>query len=259
MNNLSFSETNTKENKCTSCEQLFTGNFCNYCGQKKVGRITNLHLAHDVMHTITHADLGIFSYAKRLFIEPGKVARQYVDGKRKIFNPIQFLMMTIASVVIMMSLIGFYQMVEQMQPKPSSGMEKVMLQKLKGYNDFINKNTNFIALLLLPAMAFFAKQFFDKYRNNFAEHLVVLIFGMSLSNMLSCLFLGLAYFTHMGVTPILLSTVFTTIFSFTLTYKQFYGLSWFHSAWRCVLIYLMSMLVYILISIVVVTIILLST
>jgi len=77
--------------ECLNCKQPFTGNenFCSYCGQKN----TTKKLSFGVF--INNLFSGFFSYDSRfwktfipLLIKPGKVSRQYIEGKRSRFvNP----------------------------------------------------------------------------------------------------------------------------------------------------------------------------
>jgi hypothetical protein len=76
---------------CLNCEQPLNGNenFCSYCGQKN----TTKKLSFSVF--LNNLFSGFFSYDSRfwktfipLLIKPGKVSRQYIEGKRSRFvNP----------------------------------------------------------------------------------------------------------------------------------------------------------------------------
>jgi hypothetical protein len=82
---------------CCNCNNEFTGEYCNQCGQKLTHRITMAHLAHDILHAFTHADKGFLYLMVQLFKNPGKVAREYiVEGKRKrYFMPFQYILIII--------------------------------------------------------------------------------------------------------------------------------------------------------------------
>jgi len=77
--------------ECLNCEQPLTGdeNFCSYCGQKN----TTKKLSFSVF--LNNLFSGFFSYDSRfwktfipLLIKPGKVSKQYIEGKRSRFvNP----------------------------------------------------------------------------------------------------------------------------------------------------------------------------
>lgn len=68
---------------CKNCGNSFEGNFCNHCGQSsKISRI-NLHfLWEDIQHGIFHYDKGIVFSGKSMFLKPGFIIKEYIDGKR---------------------------------------------------------------------------------------------------------------------------------------------------------------------------------
>lgn len=68
---------------CKNCGNLFTGNYCNECGQKAVIHRLNLqHLLHNFFHAVTHLDKGYLHTLKELTIRPGHSIREYLRGKR---------------------------------------------------------------------------------------------------------------------------------------------------------------------------------
>lgn len=78
---------------CLNCGQPFTGceKFCSYCGQKNASKKLNLNTF------ISNVFSGFFSYDSRfwttfipLLTKPGKVSKDYIEGKRARFvNPFQ--------------------------------------------------------------------------------------------------------------------------------------------------------------------------
>jgi hypothetical protein len=245
-----MSEITPTEYTCTNCNQTFTKNFCNGCGQKKVSRITNAHLVHEVMHVALHADKGIFPFMKRLVLSPGIIAREFIEGKRKIFNPLQFLVLSVGFVIVLMSLTHFYESIEILHAeslREAPPEMKASQEKLKGFMLFIQKNSNFIILVLLPIFAFFGKVLFKKQQHNYAEHLMIAVFAMCLSNVLTGVMLVFSYFFAFGIPTILASTVVFSTVSLWFTYKQFYQMNWFTAFWKSISVYLLTMLIYIVI------------
>src|SRR5688572_7885209 len=80
-------------------------NFCSNCGQKADTHRLSFHdLWHDAIHYFTHADKGIFHLLKGLATRPGRVAQEYIDGKRKMyFKPLNFFLIVAGIVVFMTS------------------------------------------------------------------------------------------------------------------------------------------------------------
>ncbi len=84
---------------CKNCGNHFKGIFCNNCGQKfAVERFSFGHISSEVIHAFTHADKGFFSLLKKMLINPGLVAYEYiVEFKRKkYFNLFTFFVLITA-------------------------------------------------------------------------------------------------------------------------------------------------------------------
>jgi hypothetical protein len=178
---------------CPNCNTLKTGKFCSNCGQKEDARYTLHSLLHEVIHSITHADKGIFSYAWQLFYKPGIIARDLIEGKRKrYFNPFQYLLLIMAAMVILYGYTNFY---EKMSAS-TSGMQtdetsKLISQKI---SDFLGKYQKLFYMILIPLFALFQQWFFKKDKFNYAEHMLgaVVMNGMSINY--SIIFAILLYF-----------------------------------------------------------------
>ena len=85
--------TQIKGLECLNCGQPFNGyeNFCSHCGQKNTTKKLNLGTFFNNLFA------GFFSYDSRfwttfipLLTKPGKVSKDYIEGKRARFvNPFQ--------------------------------------------------------------------------------------------------------------------------------------------------------------------------
>ena len=79
------------ESRCLNCDTVLTDTFCAHCGQKS--GLEQDHFWHLVWHFIAdyfHFDGKFLNTTKAMFLNPGKVTRDYLDGKRKTYlHPIQ--------------------------------------------------------------------------------------------------------------------------------------------------------------------------
>ncbi len=239
---------NTSENTCKNCNYTFTKQYCNGCGQKNAARITLAHLGHDVMHAVLHADKGIFPYIKRLMLRPGVMAREYIAGKRKVFNPMQFLVLSVGFVVLLMTLTNYYGKIEVWQAESMPANSPAIQEKLKSLDTFIKKNGNLIVFFLVPFFALFGSMLFSKKKNNYAEHLMLSVFALSLSNILTVIMLVSNYFIGFEMMITIILTSIFTVTSFFLTYKQFYQINWFSALWKSIIIYLLTMMISMIVS-----------
>lgn len=72
---------------CISCENKFTGNFCNNCGEKVIRREDKKlkHLLGEFINAITFADSKFWRTIKSILLKPGKFSRDFIDGKRNAY------------------------------------------------------------------------------------------------------------------------------------------------------------------------------
>lgn len=171
---------------CLNCgEPLFPSkNFCATCGQKSVvKRMALSAIAHDAIHYFTHADHGIFHLLKELSIHPGKVAREFVAGKRKkYFPPINFFLIVAAICLFMAGIVYNHQVaanakkyqVTNSQPnkQPTKYFEDSRWKRGAQVGKFFSKYSNLVAMGAVPLISFLVWLFYIKGRYNYAEHLV---------------------------------------------------------------------------------------
>jgi hypothetical protein len=221
---------------CKNCERTFEGRFCPNCSQKAAThRFTLKHFAYEFFHAFTHADKGMLFLIKELFRKPGKVALEFVTGKRKkYFNPFSFLLIAMALNVFLTQKTNFYdvfldkttQMVTQLEKKssqtgkPSATSE---LEKTRQATPKILENTKLLSLMCLPILALLTWLFFKKSGFNYAENLVMNIFiqgQLSVFFILFCIIPFLLYRPLVIVLPYLF-IIATWLYSL-LAYKQFF-------------------------------------
>ncbi|HEU4372083.1 MAG TPA: DUF3667 domain-containing protein [Telluria sp.] len=82
--------------KCANCATPLTGSFCHACGQRAHVHRSLLHLGEEVLHGLLHFDAKAWRTLPMLVAKPGKLTRDYIDGKRTRFvSPLAlFLFMT---------------------------------------------------------------------------------------------------------------------------------------------------------------------
>jgi len=172
---------------CLNCGTILTAddNFCPTCGQKTdTHRLTLKHILHEFFHSFTHADKGFLGMIADLAIKPGKVAREYVAGKRKkYFNPFTFFLLSIGVLVFSSHLYGALDQEQKPDPKvlaqmPSDAARKYYTELIHRGNEgreFISKKMNTVTMLVVPFYAFLSWIFFGRRRYNYAEVLLSFI------------------------------------------------------------------------------------
>jgi hypothetical protein len=67
---------------CANCQTPLTGNFCHACGQRAHVHHSLLHLGEEFLHGLLHFDAKGWRTVPMLVAKPGKLTREYIDGKR---------------------------------------------------------------------------------------------------------------------------------------------------------------------------------
>ena len=68
--------------QCANCGAHLTGTFCTGCGQKAHVHRSLLHVGEEFLHGITHFDGKAWTTLPMLLFRPGKLTRDYIEGKR---------------------------------------------------------------------------------------------------------------------------------------------------------------------------------
>jgi hypothetical protein len=230
-------ETLTATTTCKNCDTTFEGKFCPNCAQKaNTHRFTISHFAHEVFHAFTHTDKGILFLIKRMFRWPGIVAREYIGGKRKkYFNPITFLLITMAIQLYVVKKTDFYNIfieesknlvenISKASADQSSTKESVQaLEKVKGQTSKTMENQKLITFIFLPVLAFLTWLFFKKSGFNYTENLIMGVFLQGQLNILFLLFCIGPFLLYRPIVVLILYIYMVILWAYAmLTYRQFF-------------------------------------
>jgi hypothetical protein len=70
---------------CANCQTPLTGSFCHNCGQRAHVHRSLLHLGEELLHGLLHFDAKAWRTLPLLVAKPGKLTREYIEGKRTRF------------------------------------------------------------------------------------------------------------------------------------------------------------------------------
>jgi hypothetical protein len=81
---------------CTDCGQPTSGNFCSNCGQPTHVHRTLLHLGEELLHGVMHFDGRIWRTLPLLVLNPGRLTREWIEGKRtRYVSPLAIFLFTL--------------------------------------------------------------------------------------------------------------------------------------------------------------------
>lgn len=155
---------------CLNCSHQVTENFCANCGQKKYKRINKKYIWDELQYTVFHTNKGLLYSVKSILKNPGKTAREFIDGNRvNHYKPILlvFVLSGIAT-FISFKILHFKEIMNgyfTQQHMNSKLMADVMT--------FMSSYNAVLMLLCIPLFALTTKIAFRKWGHNYYEHIVM--------------------------------------------------------------------------------------
>jgi hypothetical protein len=148
-----------------SCRNCFSplvagGRYCAGCGQKAETPRLSLHdIGHDAVHALFHVDRSVLSLIRALAVRPGRVALDYVTGRRKqYYGPFAFLIVIVALASAAIAWTEF--------PAVTSGGPSPVAQ-------FLQHHVNLLFFVQVPIMAAALRVLTPRGPFNYAEYLVL--------------------------------------------------------------------------------------
>lgn len=162
---------NTLKSYCKNCEETLVGDFCNNCGQRaSIGKVTFNETFQDFMDMVFSINAPLMLTLKMLVVNPGRLFREYLDGKRKkYYKPVAFLILTTIIFVIIRSLINYDPMegIARIQ-----GLDTTTVNLVNEASQFFSKNGNNIVFILVFTLSLSLKLFFFR-RYLFSEFIAI--------------------------------------------------------------------------------------
>ncbi|PWN60063.1 DUF3667 domain-containing protein [Chryseobacterium oncorhynchi] len=158
------------EYNCPNCKQLITENFCSNCGQKKYKRIDREYIWNELQYSIFHTNKGFLYSIKNIIRNPGRTAKEFIDGNRiNHYKPIllAFVLSSI-SAFISFKIIEINSIMREIYSQ-----ENIYAGSLNNLLSYLSSYNSLIMLLLIPIFAIFTKIAFKCWGQNYYEHIVM--------------------------------------------------------------------------------------
>jgi hypothetical protein len=171
--------------KCLNCNNKFTGNFCNNCGQKKkMGALTMKMVFSDFVTNVFLFDSRLYKTLLGLIIKPGIIARTYLAGKKEAYlPPFQFFLLFMTIYLIVFNYFGdmvFSFINEELQSSSSSKISKIQIIQA-----LVKNQMDILYFVLTPIIALYVRLFFKKSEYNYPETLIFSLYVVGVSFLLS--------------------------------------------------------------------------
>lgn len=211
------------EYNCLNCDQIISRNFCDNCGQKRYRRLDRKYIWDEIQYSVLHTNKGLLYSVKNLIKNPGKTAREFIDGNRvNHYKPLLLVfVLSGISAFISFKIIGLKEIASAYYS--SQNMNSPLMND---YLTFVSSYNSIIMLLLIPLFAIITKLAFRKWGHNYYEHMVMNAYILAFYTLVNIILLyPLMYIFKSDVDVIMTITslsIFTIPLILTWFFKEFY-------------------------------------
>lgn len=156
------------ERRCLNCDATLpeAARFCPRCSQRAdTARLTLRDMMRDLLHAFVNIERGPLVFARALLTQPGVVAREYVQGRRRRhYGPFATLVVVAGFQALVVRWSGF----------------QALSQLLSGASaELVYRNFNLLELVQLPLLAGACALLFRDARLRLPEHMVLVAYALS--------------------------------------------------------------------------------
>ena len=163
-----------KKSICKNCNSVNINNFCSDCGQKIYDERFTINSFLMSLLDALDVNKGFFYTIKMLFVKPGKVTNDYLNGITKpYFNPLKYLLIIgsiYAFLILGLKLFDAGIEATGLQFQSSSEEETLFQNQWMG---FYKKILNFIPIIMIPFISIATKWFYKSKGLFYGEHIII--------------------------------------------------------------------------------------
>lgn len=174
------------ESICQNCARIISENFCGHCGQKQFKRIDRKYIGDELQYTLVHTNKGFLYSVKQILRNPGKTAREFIDGNRiNHYKPIglTFILSGI-STFISFKLLHMDDIMNKIYAAKGQN-----LNIMSEFLSFMSEYNAIIMLFYIPILALCSTIAFNDWKHKYYEHVVMNAFGLSFYTIFSIIFI----------------------------------------------------------------------
>ena len=159
---------------CLNCGSKLMDVYCHKCGQKNLRKkLTLKDVLNDIVKYVFELEGPFIKTIKYLTIKPGKVCKEFVNGKRKIYvQPVQYFIiaLTLYYLIVFLSGIDFNKIIYQHNKQLGMPLSE---KEFEEYTGLLSSNLKLFTFILIPIFAVISKLFFKRSGYNYAENIVM--------------------------------------------------------------------------------------
>lgn len=240
-----------KTTKCLNCNTEFVGKFCPECGQRAdTGRFTVSFIFSNFIQGILSNDGGVWFTLKNLFIRPGQMMVDIINGKRKsYFSPFPMLFLTLSLYVIIFTFTGskktdfdslFDDETVEVKINDKNLTEKqILAEKAKVFVikslKFYQRNYTAFFILTIPIYILSARVSFgrkNRKKYNWGEYCIPIVYSLILIVLYRCLMSIVFYFSPHASDIMSKFMTVVNVIVYTACFKKMLEFSIVKMAWR---------------------------
>lgn len=173
-------------NTCLNCDYSINENFCSNCGQKRFKRIDKKYVTDELQYLLIHTNKGFLYTIKKLVKNPGKTAREFINGNRvNHYKPILLtFVLSGISAFITFKIIGLEKILREVLSS-----NHLNSKFMNDYTTITSSYSSIFMLCLIPVFACVTWLAFLKWKNNYYEHVVMNAYILSTYTLINIVFL----------------------------------------------------------------------
>lgn len=173
----------TDSTTCKNCDSHISDRYCQNCGQRSsVHKVTFKETFVDFVDTIFSVNTPLWMTLRLLVISPGKLFREYLDGRRKrYYKPVSFFILCTVTYIVLRSLINYDPMAGN--DPIQEGIDMTILMEA---GRFMVANINNILFLFVFSFAIVLKLFFYRHYK-LAEYVAISFYLIAVYNLIGTL------------------------------------------------------------------------
>lgn len=171
--------------ECQGCKHKINGNYCANCGQRIYKRIDKNYVLDEIQFTVFRTNKGFLYSIISLIQNPGKTAREFINGNRaKHYKPLPLMVLLSAfSVFISIKLMGLNNVFEAYTASQPNSIVT------NSFYSFLFSNFSLLMILAIPIISLITKLVFKKWEQNYYEHIVMNTYIISFHTIVSIIIL----------------------------------------------------------------------
>ena len=173
-----------KSTYCKNCNSLVEDKYCSKCGQRStIHKVTFGETFHDLVSSLFLEEGPLWQTLKFLVINPGKLFREYLVGRRKTYyKPVNFFVLITVVYLLIRALIDY----DPFQNTTLQVSDNTQRQLLIGARNFMLLNIDKFLFVFVFSLGLMMKLFF--YRNySLAEYIAVSFYLIGLYTVMGTL------------------------------------------------------------------------